>query len=576
MKYNYKADILDLESKGLINPFAKFYLSRVSQNGMNKEFWQEALDDAISATKIGISTQEEFDLYFYIDHFAEDLVLEIFGTNLSEKEENDLKKYIFDMRNEVNFDNLLSFKVVTLKWLKAQHKMEKISSTGMSSRPSGNAPYYLKRYNMERWARIVSVINHAISFGITKKRAIQEGVCQIDDNVERLDFLAWFNFKFGISNNLYDINKKIKNQSSENLIMTKANKKYAGIYEDALSYYVDKSVFKKDDQDAKDISSFDLGPRPEEIAENREQELLRKQTFELGKNKLLSRTFSIDKLLAQFQESLGNDQVGEIEDALNALRKTVRKLTMATSVNDYVIKTASILNKNGFSKGAELLLKINTPIKKEAFENIDIDKVDDLLEKLTDVSTFLKTRAIIRDMAEVDLQLFEMGLAPLFPEITEAQSKLIDAFTSAGNKIDDIIPKIRSTSKRMEGEIHQLSTKRENSFDKKKEVKDSDDMDIPLAFPNKNNIEFSDKEPLEESKPEKDKAVQKPNENLSQKEKEKNFADKMDQFSKENPSSLNFKGDKKPLKEKSKETQLPPPKPLKRTKILQNLENAVK
>ena len=97
---------------------------------------------------------------------------------------------------------------------------------------------------------------------------------------------------------------------------------------------------------------------------------------------------------------------------------------------------------------------INIPktedVKPEAYENIrtpgpaegEYDKIigqnitiADASKKLDDVASMLADRRIIRFLAEFDIMLDKLGIASMFPELAESQSKLIDSFSYALTRV---------------------------------------------------------------------------------------------------------------------------------------------
>jgi len=61
--------------------------------------------------------------------------------------------------------------------------------------------------------------------------------------------------------------------------------------------------------------------------------------------------------------------------------------------------------------------------------------LDDAARKLDEVAGMLADRRIIRQLAEFDIMLDKIGIASMFPELAESQSKLIDAFSYALTRV---------------------------------------------------------------------------------------------------------------------------------------------
>jgi hypothetical protein len=61
--------------------------------------------------------------------------------------------------------------------------------------------------------------------------------------------------------------------------------------------------------------------------------------------------------------------------------------------------------------------------------------LDDAARKLDEVAGMLADRRIIRQLAEFDIMLDKLGIASMFPELAESQSKLIDAYSYALTRV---------------------------------------------------------------------------------------------------------------------------------------------
>ena len=98
--------------------------------------------------------------------------------------------------------------------------------------------------------------------------------------------------------------------------------------------------------------------------------------------------------------------------------------------------------KNAIPSGDEVepaSLKDITPIpgarQGEYEELAGTVSLDDAANKLDEVAGMLADRRIIRQLAEFDIMLDKIGIASMFPELAESQSKLIDAFSYALTRV---------------------------------------------------------------------------------------------------------------------------------------------
>jgi len=219
--------------------------------------------------------------------------------------------------------------------------------------------------------------------------------------------------------------------------------------------------------------------------------------FESLRNKVMSRVFSIDKLVEKYRKVLNEQQVEAVEDALVELRKRVRKLKLASSIHDSLLKTANIVRGHSAIGISDALISIAaeplapaTPLmpeeptaplkapveapeapvevdeeepaqKKDAPDN-EVEEgeqdytprnsltpkqreivIGDIVDQLEGISTVIKSREIVRAIARVDILLNRLYMDTFFPELSDAQAKLIEAYSYASNKIEDILPKIK-------------------------------------------------------------------------------------------------------------------------------------
>lgn len=88
-------------------------------------------------------------------------------------------------------------------------------------------------------------------------------------------------------------------------------------------------------------------------------------------------------------------------------------------------------------------------IETEGPEDGEYDKIisdnisiDDAASKLDEVASMLADRRVIRMLAEFDIMLDSIGIASMFPELAESQSKLIDAFSYALTRVSKMMGQI--------------------------------------------------------------------------------------------------------------------------------------
>jgi hypothetical protein len=167
------------------------------------------------------------------------------------------------------------------------------------------------------------------------------------------------------------------------------------------------------------------------------------EEFRVMRDKMIGRTFAIDKLLEKHRHLLNEEQVGSIEDVLNSLRKNIRRLKVAT-LTDVIEKTAFIAEQNNWFEGAMIcraLAESDDKFAKTAAA-ASSDLLLQVIDSLTETAAHLRQRALIRDLAARDIDLFNLGYGHM-GEVGDATAKLMEAFNGAANKIEDVASRLR-------------------------------------------------------------------------------------------------------------------------------------
>jgi hypothetical protein len=173
-----------------------------------------------------------------------------------------------------------------------------------------------------------------------------------------------------------------------------------------------------------------------------------------------SRLRSLRRLLDKFNDVMSAHELDSVYDEINALEKSISRLNVYATMEDCVIRTANKFKAIGFDEGADFLTKVaegedvveslpapvETP-QPDLPQGGALVSLQTVISRLEGVSKMLKSRDAIRELASIDILLNELGLASYFPELTDAQAKLIESFGYASNKIESIVAKLRGTSK---------------------------------------------------------------------------------------------------------------------------------
>lgn len=265
-----------------------------------------------------------------------------------------------------------------------------------------------------------------ISSGLKESDAIRRTIAELPME-EKLAFLTWYGLKYKDGRNISYLCAQ-----EEPLI-----KKVA--YDDADNSFV-YEFYKRQPQSEKTNEGEE-----EDEQESRPADPMSAAEFKKMRDKMVNRTFAIDKLLEKYRHLLAEEQFDTIEDSLNTLRKNIRKLKTAT-LKDSIKKVAFIIEQNDWFEGADLVRKIAEPDEtfiKQAGLISKPEDLDKVLSSLEEISGFLRQRAIIRELSARDIDIFNLGFGHM-SEIGDAAAKLMESFNGAANKIDDLVGKLRA------------------------------------------------------------------------------------------------------------------------------------
>jgi len=185
-------------------------------------------------------------------------------------------------------------------------------------------------------------------------------------------------------------------------------------------------------------------PEVEQSAKDRKvPDVMSAEEFKRMRDKMVGRTFAIDKLLEKHRHLISDEQLDSVEDVLNNLRKNIRRLKLA-GLRDSIEKTAFTAEQNSWFEGAMIvraLMESDEQFAKTA-AHASADLLGQVIESLTETAAHLRQRALIRDIAARDIDLFNLGYGHI-GDVGDATAKLMEAFNSAANKIEDVASRLR-------------------------------------------------------------------------------------------------------------------------------------
>ncbi len=354
-------------------------------------------------------------------------------------------------------------------------------------------------FDISFWAKLVYRIYDDV---LTGKKTVQDSLDYhsnhlSDENNERANFIKWFEF--------YQKNE---------------NKKYSK----------EEVSMKKNAYDFPLMGSGLYSPTsgataPSSLIDKAKTEAEKKITDSAWKMKLDKALRTIDRLLRDADNHISVEEQDRLLDLYFDLNRTVRSIRFHATAADLAYKTAHKFKKLGFDEGADILTKFAqqapptteniepteelSPIEEEnrndnmltqdSVSNPDVNApfpngvdIGMAISKLEDVAGILSERKIIRTLAEFDIILDKLGVASMFPELSEAQSRLIDAYSYSLVRVSRMLGML-SSGKSINEIAAAQSNKAQNQVEKEinKTLETLPNSQVPGTPENKIQQEFS-------------------------------------------------------------------------------------
>lgn len=343
-------------------------------------------------------------------------------------------------------------------------------------------------YNLQAWASCVHKIYETVyKDGTDYSDAVTKFSSNISDDDERSNFLNWLKY--------YNHGEHLKynNQAPVKIASLRKDADYSSsLNTDGL--YKNYSISTDDDS----VSDFVLNHdrQVNDAKESGESKL----NYKNWKKKFNTALRRVDKILKESEDYIDPDKYEEIAGVLNKLDVQVGKIRLQVSASDISFRAAGQLKKLGFQDGASVLYKYaqeaappsadappvemapdevapETPAvdpgidqaeeARKAAERADASRgkevmkgiepvpgkeedeykeimsgnvsISDASHKLEQIAGTLSDRRIIRYLAEFDIMLDKVGIASMFPELAEAQAKLIESYSYALTRVTKML-----------------------------------------------------------------------------------------------------------------------------------------
>lgn len=429
---DYKDKILSAFNDGQINEYMAKRL--LSIKDLDDDLYGEVEQDAIDASGLGVTNDRDYNIYFFINTLSDDILNDTFGISVDNEKKKSLNKHLFEYKDsdEYSLDDLLNLRLLTHRWL--CQNISKVAHPNIAGREDRDI-----QYDVGKW---ISIIKNIYAVLESNKRANKQDVVNRFthdwDLDEKYKFKNWMKYY-------------------EEGTTEKYNVKTAQLYKDALDVSIPKAwISPQGRSENMNMSTYRSDAAAADGKTTRELELERARKF---KSQMKSRLRSLKRLIDKYNDILPQHNLDDIYDEAHKLEKSISKLNVYASMRDCVIRSAGRIKKFGFPEGAEFLYKVADPaIGAETIQSLPRGEtgdpnlppeskasIVDVIDRLEGISKVLKSRDMIRELASVDILLNELGLASYFPELTDSQSKLIDAFGYASNKVESIVAKLRGS-----------------------------------------------------------------------------------------------------------------------------------
>ena len=430
---NYTQYVKDAHSSGEINEYMAKKLLKAIESGMTDDLFLHALEDAKHATKHDVGSDDDYNIRFYILTLTDDLMDDTFGKKVSVDDKDNLCEYILrNKKDGFKLKDLTDFRIIMHKWLCDKHtKRAYPNISGKENRE----PVY-DRY---KWTDTIKIVYNLLNENISKDAAINLATADWDED-ERFKFINWLRYYESENTEKYNVKTAEHNN----------------IYDLGLPSHLLNPANRSNNIEERPTSAYKI--RKEKT--RREEELEKAHNY---KQKMKSRLRSLLRLLDKYNSVLPNHSIEQIQDEMYALDKSISKLNVYACMEDRIIRAANKMEKFGFSEGAALLNKfaedpIAQPVDtKEVVESLPPPEpskpqvpsvnLDMVIQRLEGITRTLKSRDLVRDLSSVDILLNELGMSSYFVELSDSQSKLIEAFSYASNRIDGVLSKLRGTGK---------------------------------------------------------------------------------------------------------------------------------
>jgi hypothetical protein len=381
---------------------------------------EDVLSDVQNASDFGVSSDRDHALYFFVQNGLDELVQDWFNKKLTDEELSDLKRYVFDFKDNKDYDltKLEDIGIIVFKWFDGR-KLNKAAHPNISG-------IHVRPGNIDegKWIETAKTIYNQVNDGIPRNVAFKTYTSGWDRD-EVIKFSAWLRYYEQHTPEKYNV----KTANNSNLIKV--------AFGESITFPAEWENLANRTQ----MQPFRTDP----IKTKKELEIERATDF---KAKMKSRMRALKMLLDKYNDLLPHQNLDHIYEEILSLEKSVSRLNAYAALEDRIIRSATIMEKYGFDAGALILKEAGGGADETNLPpGLMKTNVEAVITKLEGISKELKMRNLVREMSKADIALAELGLGSYFPELGESIARMLEGFSYAGNRIEDSISKLRGSGK---------------------------------------------------------------------------------------------------------------------------------
>jgi len=291
-------------------------VNELSDSGLNQDLKDVLDNDTRLLSDLNVANDRQRNLAFYLDNFCDDLCEE-FGYSIKDNYPVIVKSFNY-LKNSNDVD-LTKIRAAVLKSLRelGRKKVAYPNTTGVSE--TNIQP----ERDVSKWVKALGQIYEAMKNGEDRESVVKR-VTEGWGPMVKHDFEAWARYYEKGDHEKYNVK--------------------------TASHISIQQLLDEGDEFPEDIE------QPEELPK-----VSREKTPDDFKKSLLSRLNSAERLLYNFVHVWPDHVYNRLHQGLSDLKREITMMRTVSSIQDVIIRTASVWEYNGFVEGAKELRKIAQP-----------------------------------------------------------------------------------------------------------------------------------------------------------------------------------------------------------------------